>query len=495
MADESAATVEQTALPGLAAPTEVEAAVRAYLDARLATIVQAQYPEELARFRALVAEARDLHRTVTTAFERTSVELTGRIAALQADLAKSVDQALASLEETAIECRGRTEAAGTAIDAAIADFSERGVADLKSALAAAQEAALRNLEASVAAELERSTSSIRAANEAVAATSEANETLKARVEQLRTDAEASWTKALDAAVAALNEKVDGALAAQKAAITELQSKAQAQVAAAADEFKTEAKLRAEAHEAALGQSKADFAAVIADYKDKVEQSFAATATRFSALTGSTEQTVSDAIAKHQSALQVQEGDGAALLARLKALEAEVKDTAGVTGMVALSGHNRKRAAEAAKEAAVWRSFAIRSALLGAAAVCTLFFQYWWSVAGDPELGAIGMRLGISLPIWVLFTYCAATASDFQKSAEYNERIANELASMEPYLAPMPDAEKHQIKSRLADRFFGAGNAQAAKDDRPGHLDALKSGAEGVKAALAPVADLIDKVRK
>lgn len=504
--DEAADMPDQVDEVGAAATdTKIDLAVRSYFEANIDRLVGESFAAEKARLRKFAEDARAHAEAATAGLEHAraeiDVERQNIIAAAKQNFAESVSGVLAELQQRAAEAQAaenglaQQQAEALAqLAAGIRAFKEAKEAELTTGFEAARAAALRNLEVTVNADLESLRATATAASEAVEANRLLLETISTRASQQRAEAETAWTAALQAAVANLASEVAASITGHRTAIAEAQAQIRATLEDFKQEFQTDTQLRASKTEDVLAQAKAEFTGVVTEYRDKVERAFAGTETRFSNLTGTTEEVVRDAIAKHQANLGSQEADGRLVLERLKELEQQVRDTAGVAGVVALSGHNRERAAAAGKAAWNWRIGATIAAAIGALAIGIFFFRFWWTSAADPSAGAVAMRLGLSVPIWVIFTYCASTASSFQKVADYNERIANELASMGPYLAPLVEADRNQIKGKLADRYFGAGNASAVPSGRS-TLAVATEVADAAKALVKPVAEATQALNK
>lgn len=70
-----------------------------------------------------------------------------------------------------------------------------------------------------------------------------------------------------------------------------------------------------------------------------------------------------------------------------------------------------------------------------------------------EIGAFLARFGVVLTFGALAGYGARQADKHHKVERRNRRVELELASIDPFLAELPEAERNQVKAAVADRLF------------------------------------------
>ncbi|MDQ1592555.1 MAG: hypothetical protein QOG71_3182 [Pyrinomonadaceae bacterium] len=105
---------------------------------------------------------------------------------------------------------------------------------------------------------------------------------------------------------------------------------------------------------------------------------------------------------------------------------------------------------------------------------------------------LGARAIVLIPLGVMAAYAAHKGEQHRLSERNSRRMELELASINPYLAPLPEIDKNEVKKMLAERFF-AQKDESGKNNNvvpaTGSLvDLLRLSLENVKSTL----DLLTK---
>ena len=94
---------------------------------------------------------------------------------------------------------------------------------------------------------------------------------------------------------------------------------------------------------------------------------------------------------------------------------------------------------------------------------------------------VGLRGLTATAVIVLATYAGRQAALHREEARQLRRTELELASIDPYLALLPEAERHSVKKLLAERYFG--QPHAFREDRALPTDLAKSVVDTAKSGL------------
>jgi hypothetical protein len=71
-----------------------------------------------------------------------------------------------------------------------------------------------------------------------------------------------------------------------------------------------------------------------------------------------------------------------------------------------------------------------------------------------EVDTFFAKWAISVPFAALAACAARESSKHREQARINRQIELQLASLDAYLVTLPDERQNEIRSKLADRFFG-----------------------------------------
>lgn len=316
--------------------------------------------------------------------------------------------------------------------------------------------------------------------------------LKTTTTEVQTRVLQDWNAQLAAAVTKTSQDLAQALGTAEVALADARDAFGKQMDGQATAFSTEheerdlqfKKAETERADAALEAERkrnADAASAQTNAKQRVEDLF-----------GQTKRAVDTAIAEHLEALTKQRDFGGTAEKELQGHLDRIRNLAGLAGMMALSGHHSKRALEDDMAARRWRLGAIGAGLLAVVIPLVLFYSVMFPDKGGkeslPALELVIMRAALSVTAYVLFAYCARVASGFQTTATRNYRVAAELASLDSYLASLKPEAKDGVKERLAEKFFGSGEA-TAKSEPSSAVELVKSTTDLVKTAAGSLADV------
>ena len=136
------------------------------------------------------------------------------------------------------------------------------------------------------------------------------------------------------------------------------------------------------------------------------------------------------------------------LQRHKGRAEELVHVIAQTGMI---GGYQKEANTARRGAIFWQFLSVISILGVVVASFYMFVLQLGTLSGIEEF--LG-RAFVTGSIGVLATYSARQAGKNQEVERYNRRMELELASIDPYIVPLPLENQHKIKELIVDRLFG-----------------------------------------
>ena len=155
-------------------------------------------------------------------------------------------------------------------------------------------------------------------------------------------------------------------------------------------------------------------------------------------------------------------DGANALSILNNHKIEVERLVGVITNTGWVGGFQKIANEERESAGKWEMGAIWSMIgLTVFAAITLFLTF----KNGFNWGSFAARVFVTLTFGVLAGYCALQAEQRRKNERRNRRLELELASMNPFLASLPEASQNDIKKGLAEKYFGQNDPVTEKGEK------------------------------
>lgn len=101
---------------------------------------------------------------------------------------------------------------------------------------------------------------------------------------------------------------------------------------------------------------------------------------------------------------------------------------------------------------------------------------------------LGSRVVVTIPLGVIAAYAAHRAEKHREAERRNRRMELELASINPYLAKLPDDEQNRIVALLAERFFAQNESlpqplSDGKADSQTPVQVLNSAVDVIKSAV------------
>ena len=97
-------------------------------------------------------------------------------------------------------------------------------------------------------------------------------------------------------------------------------------------------------------------------------------------------------------------------------------------------------------------------------------------------GTFGGRAFVALTFGVLAAYAARQAEKHEQVERRSRRLELELAALDPFLEPLPEAERFAVKRQMADRLFGQPDfvpSTSASDTSGSVFDLLKLAIQGL----------------
>lgn len=140
-----------------------------------------------------------------------------------------------------------------------------------------------------------------------------------------------------------------------------------------------------------------------------------------------------------------------LAASLEEQQAIAEKIVGIISNTGMAGGYQRVANEERAHAKLWRLIAV-GAMTGLIIFALLAFAYtldtsfaWPGFAG---------RVFATLTFGVLAAYAAKQADEHLRVERNNRRVELEIASIDPYLASLPEEHRFDVKRKLAERHFG-----------------------------------------
>jgi hypothetical protein len=139
-----------------------------------------------------------------------------------------------------------------------------------------------------------------------------------------------------------------------------------------------------------------------------------------------------------------------LKAHLEQRRKEADELVGLVGERGVTSTYQKTANEARLEMYVWQVLTVCvMALLLAGAI----FEFVPALKNGWNWGVGGARLMVATIATLLASYAGTQAKIARDTVRKNRRREMDLAAIGPYLASLPESEQHEIRTRVADRYF------------------------------------------
>lgn len=152
--------------------------------------------------------------------------------------------------------------------------------------------------------------------------------------------------------------------------------------------------------------------------------------------------------------------GGETLAELRGLRDEAAKVVGVVGNIGITGDYQKSAKQE-KRQAFWWAVAALAFFIGAVVAAA----YFLTVDTD-GLGAAGTarRIALSLIVAAPATFCVSQSREHRTLERRNRSLELELASLDPFVAPLPAEYQQAMKAELAARYFRGTSSEPAELD-------------------------------
>jgi hypothetical protein len=231
--------------------------------------------------------------------------------------------------------------------------------------------------------------------------------------------------------------VDGELAAQKKDLSQVRTAL------------TESNKVIEQQKGRLDQSIAEFQKQFSQSEAERSKEFTGTVTKLSAqVTAQTarfeQQFVEDVKQRKEK--------GDQYLSFLKEREKQVNEIFGAIGSASLAGHFKKTADEQEKIANRYRLIAL-GLMTGMIVIAGISFYHTLSQAA-PDWKLFGFRLATSVVLLIPALYAARESAKHRTREGRLRKSHLELASIDAYLALLPEDKRNELKEKLTDKFFG-----------------------------------------
>lgn len=157
------------------------------------------------------------------------------------------------------------------------------------------------------------------------------------------------------------------------------------------------------------------------------------------------------------------------LAAIEAKRAEAEKIVHVIGNTGLVGGYQKTANEERVAMWIWQTLAFlgMAGLVGAAVTVALHFEHvtWAGVAG---------RFFVATSFAAFAAYAGRQAAVHRDGMRRNRRMELELASIDPFVARMPEERQLAIKAALAEKWFGQIEPTLASEDKNSTTSAVEA---------------------
>jgi hypothetical protein len=137
--------------------------------------------------------------------------------------------------------------------------------------------------------------------------------------------------------------------------------------------------------------------------------------------------------------------------QLEVRQGEAEKLVQVIGNTGMVGGYQKVANQERLSAWIWHGITFVF-MIGLVAFAIIAFQS--TIQGDFKLGTFGARAFVAIAFGIGVAWAARQAEKYQEVERRSRKMELELASINPYLALLPENEQTAVKIELAKRFFG-----------------------------------------
>lgn len=178
-----------------------------------------------------------------------------------------------------------------------------------------------------------------------------------------------------------------------------------------------------------------------------------------------------ALGEANARLNTQVDQAKSIVAAIDDLRDKAATVVGVVGNIGLTGDYQRNANAEKRSAIIW-SFATVVFFLAAVAFAIIF------VAGDDsDLSATSTARKIATSIVALApaTYCGSRAKDHRDAEQKYRALELQLASLSPFVAPLPADLQQAMKAELASRYFTGEDKDSPALDTESWLQRIRAG--------------------
>ncbi len=172
--------------------------------------------------------------------------------------------------------------------------------------------------------------------------------------------------------------------------------------------------------------------------------------------------------KHKELVSAHEKSATDLLSELEEKKEEAANLVQIIGNIGVTGNYQKIAIEEKSTANRWRNIALILMLIMVGIIAATVFI---SVKEGFDWKIAIFRIIAALILGVPAAYAARESAKHRSNETHNRSAELQLASLDPYLEKLPEEQKHQIKEKLTDKFFGL-ESRAIHDNEPVTYNAL-----------------------
>jgi hypothetical protein len=163
-------------------------------------------------------------------------------------------------------------------------------------------------------------------------------------------------------------------------------------------------------------------------------------------------------------------------------EAQLQRAREIVGIISESGmvHGYRRVADDERKSANgwhWIAGVSMTGLIGFA-----IFAFVETLGGAFSWATFAGRAFVAVTFGILAAYAARQADKHQLVERHSRRLELELAALDPFLEPLPEAERISVKKSMADKLFGQPEAMtvvAASETTGSVIDLLKLAIQGL----------------
>jgi hypothetical protein len=183
---------------------------------------------------------------------------------------------------------------------------------------------------------------------------------------------------------------------------------------------------------------------------------------------STQEHLGSLSAASNQVVEAMKRDANELLLGISELKQRAAELVGIVANISFTGQFGEMALSDRKAADFWRFAAIILMILMVASSAITVWTALRPQSIDWHLTLI--RAITSFTVGVPAFYAARESSKHRRMEQYNRRMQLELASFDPFLQSLPDAQRHELKVKMTERFFAQPEPSGKEDETIGAND-------------------------